>query len=202
MRVPVRFNLILLLIVITAASIAFAVIWQFWPQYRAYRERVQFETAASQLTDGMNVAEIMEVVGRGTSQSYSSNASGELVATVPYFMEGAWYCIHAKLQRPKAATTSSTIPATSICVYRLKVPPVDYQPQTQAAKDEVFPTEEIRTLKDTPNGPVSIRAPNKTGEVARRAAYIEDFYQVIAGYEESGLGIEFEKLPRIEVEAP
>ena len=196
MRLPVRFNLGLLLIVITVASIAFAVIWQFWPQYRAYRERVRFETAASQLTAGMSVDKMAEVVGRGTSQRYSSNASGEIVATVPYFLEGAWYCIHAKLERPKAGTMSSTIPATSISVYRLRVPPVDYQPQTQAAKDEVFPTEFMRTMRDTPNGPIEVRAPNKTGEDARRAAYMEDFYQVIAGYEQSKLGIEFEELPR------
>jgi hypothetical protein len=202
MRIPVRFKLGLLLVVVTVASIAFAAIWQFWPQYRAYRERVRFETAASQLTDGMSVVEMAEVLGRGTWQSYSSNASGEMVATVPYFKDGAWYCIHAKLQRVRAGTASSTIPATSISVYRLKLPPVDYQPQTQAAKDEVFPTEFMRTMQDTPNGLIEVRAPNKTGEDARRAAYIKDFYQVIAGYEKSDLGIEFEELPKFNAEAP
>lgn len=198
MRLPVRFNLVRLLVVVTLSSIAFAVIWQFWPQYRAYRQRVRFETAASQLTGGMSVDKMADVVGRGTWQRYSSNASGEMVATVPYFLDGAWYFIRAKLERPKAGTISSTIPATSISVYRLEVPPVDYQPQTQAAKDEVFPTEFMRTMKDTPNGPIEVRAPNKTGEDARRAAYIEDFYQVVAGYEKSDLGIEFEELLRIE----
>jgi hypothetical protein len=62
MRLPVRFNLGLLLIVVTVSSLAFAAIWQFWPQYRAYRERVRFETAASQLTNGMSVDEMAEVV--------------------------------------------------------------------------------------------------------------------------------------------
>lgn len=201
MRLPVRFTLGLLLIAITVASIAFAAIWQFWPQYQAYRERVRFETAASQLTDGMSVDDMTKVVGLGTWQSYSSNASGESVATVPYFLDGAWYCIHAKRQPAKSGTASSTMPMSSIRVFRLKVPPVDYQPQTQAAKDEVFPTEFMRTYKNTPNGPVSVRAPNKTGEDARRAAYIQDFYQVIAGYEESDLAIEFEELPRMNAKA-
>lgn len=202
MRLPGRFNLGLLLVVITISSIAFAAIWQFWPQYRAYRERVRFETVASQLTDGMSVDEMAKMVGRGTWQSFSSNANGEMVATVPYFKEGMWYCIHAKLQRAKSGTSSSAIPSTSISVYRLTVPPTDYQPQTQAAKDEVFPTGKTQTFKNTPNGPVSIRALNKTGEDARRAAYIKDFYQVIGGYEETHLGIEFEELPRENPKAP
>lgn len=66
----------------------------------------------------------------------------------------------------------------------------------------MFPTEKTRTFKNTPNGPVSIRDPNKTGEDARRAAYIKEFYQVIAGYEESDLVIEFEELPRGNAEGP
>lgn len=202
MRLPVRFTLGLLLIAITVASIAFATVWQFWPQYQAYRERVKFEAAASQLTDGMSVDDMSKVVGRGTWQSYSSNASGEPVATVPYFLNGAWYCIYAKRQPAKSGTASSTIPTSSIRVFRLKVPPVDYKPQTQAAKDEVNPTEEMRTYQSTPNGMVSVRSPNKTGEDARRAAYIKDFYQVIAGYEESDLGIEFEEVPGSETKGP
>lgn len=89
-RLPVKFNLGLLLLVITISSIACAAIWQFWPQYRAYRERVRFETVASQLTDGMSVDEMAKMVGRGTWQSYSPNANGEMVATVPYFKDGMW----------------------------------------------------------------------------------------------------------------
>lgn len=49
---------------------------------------------------------------------------------------------------------------------------------------------------------VSVRASNQTEENAQRSACIQDFYKVIAGYEEADPGLEFEELSRVQAIAP
>ncbi len=196
MRRSFRFNSRSLLIVVMLSAITCATIWQFWPQYRAYRARMRFETAAAQLSAGMTVDEISEIVGHDGRDHYSSDAQGAPVALTTYFLDGAWYCIYMKLDVTTGATLSSKWPCTSVEAFRLAVPPASYLPQTQAAKDEVFPTEHMKTMRDSPNGLIEVRASPLQGEDARRAAYIQDFYEHISQRTRSDLGITYDRIPQ------
>lgn len=179
-----RFRLKTLLVLLGVAAILCAGIWQFWPQWRAHRARVRFARAAAEFRAGMSVTDITAVVGPGDWTSYSSDAQGRIVALSPYFLEGAWYCVYLRLDSMSRERTGSRIPSTSVTTYRLAVPPKGYLPQTRAAKDRVNP-------------PASKRASRRrlTGEDARRAAYIKDFYMHITGYAKDDLGIRYEELP-------
>jgi hypothetical protein len=157
---------------------------------------MRFEAAATQFSEGMTVDEISAIVGHGAWSSFSSDAHGALVALTPYFLDGAWYCIYMKLDATTGENISSKMPCTSVETFRLAVPPISYLPQTQAAKDQVFPTEHMRTMRDTPNGVIEVRMPPKQGEDARRAAYIQDFYEHISKRTKTELGISYDSIPQ------
>jgi hypothetical protein len=158
-----RFTLLMLLIVVTICAFLCATIWQFWPRFRAYQARMRFETAASRFHAGMSVDDINNITKIDAGGSYTANAKGRSVGAVYYFFDGAWYFVYLELDTTTGIQTSSEQPCTSVKTFRLAVPPVDYKPQTQTAKDEINPTEFIRTTHMTPNGPISVRMPPKTG---------------------------------------
>jgi hypothetical protein len=193
MRRP-QFKLKWLLLAVAFCALASATVWQFWPRYRAYRARMQFEAAAAGFSPGMSVDAISATVGHGGWNGYSSDAQGTMVGLTPYFFEGAWYCIYMKLDKDAGTQFCGEMPSTSIEVFRLAVPPKGYLPQTQAAKDEVFPTASMKTYKSTPTGTIEVQAPRKYGEDARRAAYIQDFYEHITQRTTADLGIAYERL--------
>jgi hypothetical protein len=191
-----RFKLASLLIAVALAAIVCATIWQFWPRFRAYQARMRFERAASQFRPGMSVDDISAMVGPAEWNSYSADANGDVVALTPYFFEGAWYCVYMHLDTEAGKRFSSQMPSMSSKTYRLAVPPKVYTPQTQAAKDQVNPPETVRTTQWTPEGEIDVRAPPLVGEDARRAAYVQDFYEHIAGRTKADLGIHYEELPQ------
>src|SRR3954463_4338400 len=190
-----RFTLLTLLIVVTICAFLCATIWQFWPRFRDYQARTRFESAARQFHPGMSVDDINSASKSATGGSFTANAKGGSVGAVYYFFNGAWYFVYLELDMTTGIQTCSEQPCTSVKTFRLAVPPVDYKPQTQTAKNEVNPTEFIRTMHMTPNGPVSVRMRPKTGEDARRSAYITDFYEYVAGKTATDLGIKYERLP-------
>jgi hypothetical protein len=178
-----RFRLKTLLVVLAVAAISCAVIWQFWPQWRAYQARMRFERAAAQFRPGMSVSDIWVIAGPADGTSFSRDAKGRIVALSPYLLEGGWYCVYMELDSEAGVTIGPKMPSTSVKTYRLAVPPKVYLPQTQAAKDRVNPPKSMSTTRRT-----------LTGEDARRAAYVKDFYQHIAGWTKEDLGIRYEKL--------
>jgi hypothetical protein len=190
-----RFRLKTLLVVLAVAAISCAGIWQFWPQWRAHRARVRFESGAARFRAGMTVTDITAIVGPGDWTSYSSDAQGRMVALSPYFLEGAWYCVYVQLDSKSRERIGSHIPSLSVTTYRLAVPPKDYMPQTQAAKERVNPSERVRGTSRLPKGAINLGARALKGEEARRTAYIKDFYMHITGYAKEDLGIRYEEVP-------
>jgi len=186
-----RFSLLMLLVVVTCCAILSATIWQFWPRFQAYQARMRFESAARQFHPGMSVDDINNIAKSDSGGSYSSDAKGRPVGAVYYFFEGAWYFVYLELDTETAITTASEMPCTTVKTFRLAVPPKNYQPQTQSAKDWVNPTDFIQSAP-------GVRAPALTGEKARRTAYIEDFYEHISGRTDADLGIKYELLPNAE----
>jgi hypothetical protein len=195
MKLPLRFNLKTLLIALALCAVACAGIWQFWPRYRAYRARMRFETAAAEFRPPMTMNEIESIVGHGTWETYSSDANGIPNALAPFFFEGAWYCVYMELDPSTGEHICRYMPSTAVKTFRLALPPAGYQPQTQSAKDEVNPPDTVRTTRMSPKGPVNFQAPAKQGDAARRAAYIEDFRQLVSQKINTDLGIHYEQLP-------
>jgi hypothetical protein len=139
----------------------------------------------------MSVDDIENIAENSSRGVDTSDAKGRPVGAVYYFFEGAWYFVYLEFDPPPELTTSSVQPCASVKTFRLAVPPKDYHPQTQTAKDEVNPTEFIQS------GPGK-RAPALKGEDARRTAYITDFYEFISGKTGADLGIKYEPLPNAE----
>ena len=166
-----------------------ATIWQFWPRFRAYQARMRFESAAKQFHPGMSVDDINKVAKSASGGAFT-DPNGKVVGAVYYFFDGAWYFVYMELDATKRGRASADQPCTSVKTFRLAVPAIDYQPQTQTAKDYVNPTEHIHSGPDD-----SECAPALKGEDARRTAYIQDFYEHISGRTNSDLGIKYERLP-------
>jgi hypothetical protein len=191
MRYPrPRFSIRTLLLLLAVVAILCATIWQFWPWFREYQARMRFESVARQFHPGMSVDDINNLAKSATGGAFTSDAKGGTVGAVYYFFDGAWYFVYLELDTTTGIRTSSEQPCTSVRTFRLAVPPIDYQAQTQTAKDYVNPTEHIRSGPDD-----SDRAPALKGEDARRTAYITDFYQYISGKANADLGIKYEELP-------
>jgi hypothetical protein len=162
---------------------------------------MRFEKAALQFHAGMSVDDVSAIVGKGAWEEYSADANGKTVALTPYFFDGAWYCVYMEQNNRAGKTASSEMPCTSVKTFRLSVPPTTYLPQTQAAKDEVDPPETIRTMRWTPKGVIDVRASPLKGEDARRAAYIQDFYEQISRRTKTDLGISYTQLPQGDAKA-
>jgi hypothetical protein len=152
---------------------------------------MRFESAARQFHAGMSVDDINLIAKSATGGSFTADAKGRPVGAVYYFFVGAWYFVYLELDRTTRIQTSSEQPCTSVKTFRLAVPPIDYQPQTQTAKDYVNPTEFIQSAP-------GVRAPALEGEDARRTAYITDFYEHISGKTDADLEIKYELLPNAE----
>jgi len=194
MKLRLRFKLTTLLVIVTVCAVLCATVWHFWPRFRAYQARMQFEKAAARIVPGTTMNNVNAIAGPVAWATYTTDGSGKEVGYKPYFFTGAWYVVYMEYASGYSGISSDR-PCKSVKTFRLAVPPVNYAPQTQAAKDEVDPPETIRTKRMTPNGVIDVRASQRTGEDARRAAYIEDFFQQISGQAKGDLGIKYEELP-------
>ena len=173
------FSLRTLFAVVTLVAVGSWAYLVGWPLWVKGREQLDFEKSAQQLKAGMTLNEAYQLLrwnqvdGSHPTETFY-NPSGNLVFGTWMIWPNANYCVYFVLPKLTWEDDRYDCPTRSVEVFRLPVPPTNYQPQTSIGRFKV----------DISNG-----LPSPEPELR---AYRTDFLKMISGESKNVRGISYE----------
>jgi hypothetical protein len=165
--------------------------WYLWPAWKDYRERFAFESALRQLRAGVSSDELTNLMfqyRKTITTRRSFNTAGDQGELVPVYFRSCWCCVYLTFP-PQPGTPADRMASREVRVYRLKLPPHDYQAQTKSARYNV--AERARRRNTSPPAVEAI-GNSSEDEDMRRLVCLYDFGELLDGNADTEVKIEYE----------